>query len=342
VVIIGTGAGETVIDASPLRSPQSSFSDRVFEVANFASLELRDLTVTGGRAPAGSGTNQQHGGAILVRNAGLLTVENSAIVDNEANTSTGNGGAIYFENYSGGYIRNSVITGNRAGNSTGGVYLEGQQPPVSSVVVGRTIIVDNTDNLTTSVDDVFAGAYRSFSTEGNNRLGNAGYGFTNGQNGDYVGNPLYVVTGLADTFNSADDARVRSVREAVHAANGVSGTKEIWLPAWNFKLTRERSLAPPDVTTDMTAEYGDLDVIQRLTVRGVDGSTSVAWRSGAVADKVFELVGDYNLNGIVDTADYVLWQTNDGDDDGVTGGDQGDYDAWANHYDNTLELLGVA
>jgi hypothetical protein len=81
VVIIGTGAGETVIDASPLRSPQSSFADRVFEVANFASLEIRDLTVTGGRAPAGSGTNQQHGGAILVRNAGLLTVEHSAIVD---------------------------------------------------------------------------------------------------------------------------------------------------------------------------------------------------------------------------------------------------------------------
>jgi hypothetical protein len=70
---------------------------------------------------------------------------------------------------------------------------------------------------------------------------------------------------------------------------------------------------------------------------------------------VFELLGDYNNDGIsdppanVDSADYVTWQSQngqsgnlwaDGDDDGDVDGD--DYDLWAANFGNTLTLSGVS
>ncbi|HEY4233980.1 MAG TPA: hypothetical protein VGM76_11175, partial [Lacipirellulaceae bacterium] len=78
VMVLGTGAGETIIDATPL---QASSSDRVFEVLGGATLDLSGVTVTGGRPTNLSGFS---GGGILVHDGATLNLSNSAI--------TGNGG----------------------------------------------------------------------------------------------------------------------------------------------------------------------------------------------------------------------------------------------------------
>jgi hypothetical protein len=145
---------------------------------------------------------------------------------------------------------------------------------------------------------------------------------------------------LRDTYDGTSDPVRMSLRDAVSLANDTAAADEIWLPAWNFKLTRERTTASN--MPEMDVAQGDIEITNDLTIRGVNGPTSVAWRAGAAVDKVLELVGDYNSNGTVDTADNVLWQTSDGDDDGITGGDQGDYDAWRNNYDSTFTKIGVA
>jgi hypothetical protein len=58
--------------------------------------------------------------------------------------------------------------------------------------------------------------------------------------------------------------------------------------------------------------------------------------------------GDYNGNGIVDTADYTVWQDTvgqvvtagaDGDRDGVIG--QGDYDFWTMNFGRTSPGAGA-
>lgn len=172
-----------------------------------------------------------------------------------------------------------------------------------------------------------------------------------GVNGDHIGTPDYVVTSVADEIEPLNDDYAFSVREAVMDANGTAGAEEIWLPARSFALTIDRGTNP----TDTTAAYGDLDISDSLTIRGVNGATNVAWRTGVV-DKVFELLGDYNGNRIVDAADYTVWRDTlgvgsadpahweqyaaDGDDDGDV--DQDDYDIWGSHFGNTLSLLGVS
>jgi hypothetical protein len=352
VIIVGSGAGSTIIDASGLETPGGPpTNDRIFDVqGDNASFLLDRVTLTGGRAPGGS---NEHGGAVIVRSGADFYLRESAVVDNATTGSGTNGGGIYYESTAGGSITKSVITANQAVNSTGGVYLAGTTAG-SMVTVADTIIVNNM--AAQSPDVGTGGSGRFFTTQGDNRLGNAAPGFVNGMYGDYI-NPAgttvhYVVTDLADTFKSTDDAQVLSVREAVHKANNTLGAEEIWVPAWNFLLTRESIRMLGD--TDMSAEFGDLDVGESLTVRGVNGATSVAWRAGTIPDAVFELLGDYNRDGVtdvspadVDAADYAYWANAvsiqdlaaDGNDDGVV--NNLDYDLWRTKFNFYLMLHGI-
>jgi hypothetical protein len=133
----------------------------------------------------------------------------------------------------------------------------------------------------------------------------------------------------------------------VDLANSSSGVQEIWIPAWKFVLTRDRGTA----TTDTDVSIGDLDISDSVVVRGIADRTSIAWKGG-VADRVFDLLGDYGRDGAVDSGDYVVWQTQngstgsleqfsaDGDDDGDV--DSADYSVWSSRYGNSLELDGLA
>jgi hypothetical protein len=354
--IIGTGAGDTIIDAGG----DTGIGDRVFEVnasGSSVTLTLDSLTVTGGRAPANLSTGEMHGGGIFVRNGATLDLRNSAVVDNKTtNASEGIGGGIFFEPFAGHFITGSVITNNHSANFTGGVFLGGTSSG-TSVLVTNSIIAGNTAAQAGSVD-VGVQTGRSFTSGGKNRLGNAAAGFVHDPqgNGDIIGTPNYIVTGIADTFNHANDGVVRSLREAIESANTTAGAAEIWLPAWSFWLTRERPTGP-QYTTDMKAEFGDLDIGYdgvtsvpdgSLTLRGVSNYSKVGWRPGAIADKVFELLGDYNSNTTVDTGDYVVWRNADPIDDPIAdGNDDGTVDAADktvrdNNYGNYFVREGVA
>ncbi len=78
-------------------------------------------------------------------------------------------------------------------------------------------------------------------------------------------------------------------------------------------LTRQRNFATQLTDTDVS--YGDLDIAGTTTIRGVNGSTSVAWKAGSAVDAVFDLLGDFTGDGIstpddgdVDGSDFMTWQ----------------------------------
>lgn len=122
-----TGAG---IDVSTINGNNL---DRVFDVQNGASLTLRDLTVTGGKAPNGalnSGAAGAKGGGI--RATGGLTLERVKVTGNAAGNGGsglngtpaqnggqgGDGGGVY--SFSFVTVTDSVISGNAAGNGASG------------------------------------------------------------------------------------------------------------------------------------------------------------------------------------------------------------------------------
>lgn len=91
-----------------------------------------------------------------------------------------------------------------------------------------------------------------------------------------------------------------------------------------------------------------------LVVDGPDAATNVSVIKGigVIYDinydmtlKPVSVAGDYNHNGVVDGADYVLWRKGDlaADSNGDTLVDQADYDAWrANFGNGSTPGLGVA
>jgi hypothetical protein len=276
-----------------------------------------------------------------------------AVVGNHAWGATANGGGIYFDQGAGGLIYNSVITGNSTVNlnSAGGIALADSTPPVANVTVSSTIIgLNYTGNgANNQLKDAAGGRNRPFTTGGNNRLTSAAAGFTNNANGDHISSGVTeIVTGIADTYNHGDDGSVLSIRDAVDFA-GAGGV--IWLPAWKFTLTRQRTTAAN--LPEPNVSEGDIEIGTSMTIHGTGpaGTTKVAWKPGVV-DAIFDLLGDYDGDGVtspdngsVDANDYVIWRSTlgsmtdlraDGNDNGVV--DQGDYDIWRGHFGNTLVL----
>ncbi len=100
IVIVGQGPDQTTIDANAI--------DRVFEVHAGGTLELRDLTITGGKA--------RHGGGILSR--GELSLTNVTLTDNK---SYHEGGAIHIA--SGSTVLNGSTLDNNSGRSGGAIFL---------------------------------------------------------------------------------------------------------------------------------------------------------------------------------------------------------------------------
>lgn len=343
ITIIGTGAGEAVINASGL---WSTSSDRAFDVASGGSLGLYCMTVTGGMAP---NLANEHGGAIYVRGGGSLYTGQCVIVGNRTTHSGANGGGIYFADSAGGTINTSVITGNVSSNYAGGVFLDAFVSS-STVTVSNTIIAKN--SAVSGASDVLAEVGRTFTSGGKNRLGNSTIGFVHGTNNDHISTAVdYIVTGLSDTYNSGNDGYVLSLREAVKKSNDTAGTQEIWAPGWRYRLVRERGTA---LATDIDELRGDIDIKGSVILRGMPGVGSVAWKAG-VTDAVFDFIGDFNGDGlgsgtddgIVDGADFLIWQAAygtgdlraDADDDGDVDGD--DLDLWQDYFGSTFTRLGI-
>jgi hypothetical protein len=343
VKVIGAGPGLSVIDAGTLTT-----DDRIFDVAANGVLRLDRVTLQLGQTPFPSPIAERNGGAVRVQDDGQFDVTRSAIIGNTT-VNSGQGGGIYFAGRGRGSIIESVITVNESSNDqTGGVYLAAPTSGTAGVVtVTRSIIARNQLQAESYYPDVYAAGTRAFTSGGYNRLGNWANGFSTASN-DMVGTPHYIVTSVADTYDGTSDAVNMSLRDAVRQANITAGTQEIWLPAWEFLLTRQRTTAATQV--ELNVSEGDIEVDQSTIIRGIAGATTVGWAPGLAADKVFELVGDYNENGVVDTADHTNWTNQngqsgpglsaDGDDDGDV--DSADYTLWSTHFNITLTLDGVS
>jgi hypothetical protein len=336
IKIIGSGAGLSVIDAGSLAT-----DDRIFDVLSGGRLDLSRVTLTLGDAADNGG--QRDGGAVRVQNGGQFNLDYSAIVSNVSGRQ-GNGGGVYFAPSGIGSIKRSVITVNTADNEGGGVYIAaGSGQPVT---IESTIIANNVAEISGTADIVL-GAGRTLNTDGHNRFTSVS-GFTSS---DYVGEVDYVVTSVVDMYAGNSNPINMTIRDAIHRANITAGLEEIWLPAWDFVLTIDRE----EYTFDTSVEYGDLDILDSLVIRGMgpesDPLTRVAWAPG-ITDKVFELLGDYNSSGLVDSGDHTNYTneqgesgphiTADGNDDGTVEEEQGeDYDAYRDHLGNTFVYWSV-
>lgn len=346
VSIVGAGAGATIID--PQFGPVQGAIYRAFKVAgSSARLDISNVTLTGAfiwQSPA-----VQNSGGIFVTDQATLRLSESAIVNNQIVSGYATGVAI--RSIGGNVtIERSVFTNNYSWNGAA-VDAAPQGAVNGSLTIGESIFALNTAASSTPNVKV-TGAVTKNNLD-MNLYDNAAGGFfdTVSGAGDHQGTPQYVVTTILDTFDHSNDIESTSVREAVDLANTTAGEQEIWIPAWNFVLTRDRG----SLTSDVDTAFGDLDVKQSLVVRGVTDRTSITWKAG-VADDVFDLLGDYNIVGAPDantvsSGDYVTWQSQsgstgtyeqfvaDGDDDGDV--DQDDYYIWSQHYGNTLQLFDI-
>jgi parallel beta-helix repeat protein len=333
MTIRGVGPGLTILDGSVL-------SDRHFDIASGGTLDLSYVTLALGDAR--SGTTERDGGAIRVGDGGHLVLDHSAVVGNVTGLR-GEGGGVYFGPTGSGVISNSVITVNESDGPAGGIYLRDATGTGGVVTLTKTIVANNSDSDGMQFPDVYAGTNRQITSTGYNRLTSTGPNYAQHVTDSVGGSVNYVVTGLTDTFDGSGDTIVMSLRDAIHQANTISGTQEIWLPAWDFVLTIGRG----SNATDTEVKYGDLDILGSTIIRGIQNETSVAWRSGAAVDKLFELVGDYNSDEVVNNADFIVWQESvptqdlaaDGNDDGQV--NAADYDEWFARFNNTLVLEDV-
>lgn len=335
VNILGDGPGLTIIDGFDNYS-SSVDQGRTFDISGTNStLNISDVTL----ANFNGSTNTSVGGAIYVHNGGSLVLTDSVVVNNDL--GTGNNIAAGIGGLWGNItVLGSVFTGNSSLGATAIYALSG------SLTIGDSIFALN-DGLFSP--NVFAIHGTAINNLGNNVYDEASGGFFDVAPGlgDHLGLPDYVVTTVADTFDHTDNLESLSIREAIDLANQAAGQQEIWLPAWAFELTRDRATYGGGSTTDIDIAFGDLDISESLTIRGVTNKTSVAWEPGVI-DEVFDLQGDFNSDNIVNTDDIMAWvygytqnfdEDADGDDDGDN--DIDDADMWLPHNGNELELIDV-
>ena len=137
-------------------------------------------------------TSMFNGGAIQNETATMMTIRNTTISGNTANSSSPLGGGGIHQTGTGTLtITNSTITNNTAAGNGGGMRMAN-----GSVNVRNTIIAGNIDTSGGNVPNISG----TFVSNGFNLIGNpaGGSGFTNGVNSDQVGSAAMVLNpGLA-------------------------------------------------------------------------------------------------------------------------------------------------
>jgi len=349
ITIQGDGAGLTVIENFTGTYTGQVSQMRVFEATGTsASLKIHDVSLTG---VSQTTSFQAEGGVVHVADGATFELTDSAIVNNVNTNSAGTGVSSYGGDTT---ILRSVFTSN-SGTVFSAVFAGSQNGYDGSLTVGDSIFALNTAGYA-GPNIGISGSSIAITNLGNNLYDNDDYNFftNNPGTGDHFGTPDYVVSTSEDTFDHTDDAESLSLREAIDLANNAAGQKEVWVPAWDFVLTRDRGSNVYD--TDVS--YGDLDIKDHLIIRGVSNKTSVSWKAGIV-DDIFDLLGDFNNDGQaqqgVSGSDFFVWQqqngsgsqsssnwnqyTADADDDGDV--DQDDKDIWSLYNGNSLSLFDI-
>jgi hypothetical protein len=276
-----------------------------------------------------------------------LTVSNSTISGNVAH---GNGGGISSDSGSTGNtldVANSTITGNSATGTGGGAAVNGDQ----FVSFRYSTIVSNTAD-STGYGGIMGGG-----------IANRGLVPFTVKNTIIAGNVNGNVAPVADdTFGSIalqySLLGTNSGASITDNGNNLIGTGVPIDPhlgplANNGGPTPTRALLPGSLAVNAgnpTAVAGANGVPQ-YDQRGTLWSRVIGGRIdiGALESQANPLPGDYNFNGVVDAADYVVWRKTSGATidlraDGNTNGiiDQGDYNLWRSHFGQVLAVGSAA
>jgi hypothetical protein len=351
VTIRGYGPGVSHIRVGWAEGSPDGANDRQFTVmGGGATLNLAGLTLS-------NGVSWVAGQTLYASPGSVVSITDSAIAQQLA-TYNGISVQVHSSDLT---VRRSVFTNNKNSYASGAaIDVYGTSSAPSTLTIGESLFAlndyyDYYGNPGTTYN-VRVNQYVNKINEGNNLIDDAGGGFfdTTPGIGDYLGAPDYVVTSIADEFNHANDGFSLSLREAVDLANQPSGPNVIWLPAWRFTLTRDRQTYGGGSPTDTDVAFGDLDIKGPLTIRGIADRTRIEWKPGVV-DAVFDLLGDYSDDGLVNAADYTVrvdqngsgsgtpvdWEvyTADGDDDGDV--DTADHTVWSTYYGSSLDLFDV-
>jgi predicted outer membrane repeat protein len=289
LTIVGAGAGQTVIDATPLGNDGMGQHDGVFHVyadpafGRTATLNLSRITVTGGHSG-------MEGGGIVADGASIVNVSDSTFV---GNSSVSGGGAIRILSASSALnVANSVFIGNTAGTIGGAIYAthntnlsirfsvfaNNSAPPgnPANVVLDSTVKAINFGH---NLVDSTAGTTNFFSASLN----------------DYISVPLtsrYVVTGLVDTYQPSNDSVVRSLREAVVTANTVNGANEVWIPAWAMRL----SITGTESATTWDLDVSDAGDMTRIVGTGAGATVIKAVDGSNANNRHFQVAGNSTLD----------------------------------------------
>ena len=294
VYIVGDGAGITIIDNSNL----GTSNHRSFDVAaGGVDFGISQMTIANSSSASDSGL------AVRVLANSSVTITDSAIVNHEVTSPVlpVDGASVYV---AGGdvTIRRSVFTGNTTTTGSGAaVAVVGGGVDAPVITIGQSIFALNDDS--NSHPNVYVGVAVVRTDEGDNLYDDESGGFFNvTQNAtNHLGTPHYVVTTLQDTFNHCDDHEALSIREAVDLANvDINLEEEIWLPAWDFVLTKTGF--NPMSSIDTTIK--DIDVVGGLVVRGIDSQTTIQWHPAVIDEAIFALVGDTEPDDDNDIIDF--------------------------------------
>ncbi|MEX2308964.1 MAG: choice-of-anchor Q domain-containing protein [Pirellulales bacterium] len=297
---------DSTISGNESLNPEKDFSGKGGGVASFYG----DLTVNGSTI---SGNHAAYlGGGIFFNNTGNLTVANSTISGNSADEK---GGGIYIFYYVSGAvtIAHSTITGNLVGTSSGGI---GSGTEDVDVELDHTIVAGNIRGSSTR-DDLDGSFDASFTLIGDKRSAS-------------VNN---VVGSLIGTTSSPIDAILGTLADN----GGPTFTHTL--------LTGSPAIDAGD--PGALAGMGDVPLYDQ---RGNPHSRVLGGRIDIGAVEIEPptgpaLPGDYNLDGVVDAADYIIWrktlgssvpQYSGADGNGDTTVDAQDYSVWTGNFGDTL------
>lgn len=360
VNINGLGANALTIDASgndPTPLVDEGNGVRVLSIddgvaGTFSTVQISGLRLTGGDVSGGGGAifNRENlvltavevtanhaatqGGGIR-HELGSLTINDSTIRGNSAAT----GGAIWSDTDLATHtalLANSTISGNSATTRGGGLHNEDGRIVIRhSTVTSNSAPAGQGGGVSSFGDSLTRTEVHSTIIAGNT---NSDVSFVGGVVNSFQSNNYNLVgsgNATGEFIESNDNNTVTDPQLGALANNG--GPTPTHLP-----LT-----GSPAIDTGNLAAMVGIDGVPQFDQRGnphnriLNGHIDI----GAVetlAPPAPELPGDYNLNDVVDAADYVLWRrtegTNvpqysgaDGDGNGMVG--DNDYTVWRSNFD---------
>jgi parallel beta-helix repeat protein/predicted outer membrane repeat protein len=314
----------TVTDSTISGNTASMNGGGIFSAAS-ATTTITSSTLSGNTS-FGSGGGIYSGKLFLPTGGGKVTVNSSTISGNKAFDGAG-----VYNRYSTIIISHSTITNNTPPSGFGGGFgIEARESSATITRLNSTIVSGNSNLDVVAVqviDNPNPG--NPFQSDGFNLIGNGNGSATFTQPGDQTGvtNPL--LGPLADNGGPT----------MTHALLAGSPALDAGDP--NFE--------PADPDGDpMTDDAVPHDQRGAPFGRAFDGNSSGSARIdiGAYESQPKSVLGDYNLNGTVDAADYTVWRNTlgqtglvlysgaDGDGDGsIT---ISDYDVWKSHFGESL------